>query len=69
MKLIVTGGRMKSRIKKPLPDRKKCARITPLKEKAMNETLFLKLDRNSASPTESADEGKETIGNTQELTV
>ena len=32
------------------------------------ETLFLKLDRNLASPTESADGGKETIGNTLELT-
>ena len=30
----------------------------------MKETLFLKLDRNLASPTESADGGKETIGNT-----
>ena len=28
----------------------------------MKETLFLKLDRNLASPTESADGGKETIG-------
>ena len=55
--------------KNPLPDEKKCARITPLKVKAKNETLFLELDRNSASPTESADGGKETIGNTQELTV
>ena len=35
----------------------------------MKETLFLKLDRNLASPTESADGGKETIGNTPELTV
>ena len=38
-------------------------------QKAMKETLFLKLDRNLASPTESADGGKETIGNTPELTV
>lgn len=35
----------------------------------MKETRFLKLDRNSASPTESADGGKETGGNTPELTV
>jgi hypothetical protein len=36
---------------------------------AMKETLFPELDRNSASPTESADGGKATIGNTPELTV
>ena len=35
----------------------------------MKETLFPELDRNSASPTESADGAKETIGNTPELTV
>jgi len=37
-------------------------------ENAMKETLFLKLDRNLASPTESADRGKKTIGNTPKQT-
>ena len=37
--------------------------------KAMKETLFPELDRNSASPTESADGGKGTKGNTPELTA
>ena len=36
---------------------------------AKKETPFLEPDRNLASPTESADGGKETIGNTPELTV
>ena len=48
---------------------KKKTVLESLHQKAMKETLFLKLDRNLASPTESADGGKETIGNTPELTV
>ncbi len=49
------------KIKKALPEEINCARIQN-HEKAMKETRFLKLDRNSASPTESADGGKETAG-------
>ena len=53
-------------MKKFLPEEKKCATMR-YHEKAMKETLFSELDRNLASLTESADEGKKTIGNTPEL--